>query len=215
MTALLATLVLIFGFQADNITGKSLHVVLIAVPILIQVYFNCGADLRPDAAVSSVQYSVAAPGALIGASISLSWPWRPRLRCLARNRARRWQRSWAFWWKCRSCSRFARRATERGTGSLKLTPRRPCDALERRSTMLCYECSQTGTRQAKPSVFAITALSPSVNNTRSMIDDPVTMTALINRTVVLPKKARVLLCSTCLSCAATGKSCIVRWAVAQ
>jgi len=32
-----------------------------------------------------------------------------------------------------------------------------------------------------------------------MITDPVTMTALIIRTVVLPKKARLLLCSTCLA----------------
>jgi len=38
--ALLATLVLIFAFQATNITGKGLHVLLIAVPIVIQVYFN-------------------------------------------------------------------------------------------------------------------------------------------------------------------------------
>ena len=40
MSALMATLVLIFAFQADNILTKSLHVLLIAVPILIQVYFN-------------------------------------------------------------------------------------------------------------------------------------------------------------------------------
>jgi len=38
--ALLVTLVFIFAFQAENITGKYLHVVLIAIPILIQVYFN-------------------------------------------------------------------------------------------------------------------------------------------------------------------------------
>jgi ACR3 family arsenite transporter len=40
VAALLATLVLIFAFQADNITTKTPHVALIAVPILIQVYFN-------------------------------------------------------------------------------------------------------------------------------------------------------------------------------
>ncbi len=51
MTALLATLVLIFAFQAENITTKTLHVALIAVPILIQVYFNSSLDLRVDAAV--------------------------------------------------------------------------------------------------------------------------------------------------------------------
>jgi ACR3 family arsenite transporter len=67
MTALLATLVLIFGFQADNITGKYLHVFLIAVPILIQVYFNSSLTYGLMRAFG-VQYSVAAPGALIGAS---------------------------------------------------------------------------------------------------------------------------------------------------
>ncbi len=40
--ALLATLVLIFAFQAENITGRFLNVVLIAVPITLQVYFNAG-----------------------------------------------------------------------------------------------------------------------------------------------------------------------------
>ncbi len=67
MTALLATLVLIFGFQADNITGKFLHVALIAVPILIQVYFNASLAYGLMR-LFRVQYAVAAPGALIGAS---------------------------------------------------------------------------------------------------------------------------------------------------
>ena len=67
MTALLATLVLIFGFQADNITGKFWHVILIAVPILIQVYFNSSLAYGLMR-LFKVQYSVAAPGALIGAS---------------------------------------------------------------------------------------------------------------------------------------------------
>jgi ACR3 family arsenite transporter len=65
--ALLVTLVLIFGFQADNITGKFLHVVLIAVPILIQVYFNASLTYGLMRLLG-VEYSVAAPGALIGAS---------------------------------------------------------------------------------------------------------------------------------------------------
>ncbi len=65
--ALLATLVLIFAFQADNITGKFLHVLLIAVPILIQVYFNSSLAFGLMR-LFKVEYSVAAPGALIGAS---------------------------------------------------------------------------------------------------------------------------------------------------
>ncbi len=67
MLALLATLVLIFAFQADNITGKPFHVVLIAIPILLQVYFNSSlayALMR----LFKVRHAVAAPGALIGAS---------------------------------------------------------------------------------------------------------------------------------------------------
>src|SRR5690348_125590 len=65
--ALLATLVLIFAFQADNLTGKSFHVLLIAVPILIQVYFNSSLAYGLMR-LFRVEYNVAAPGALIGAS---------------------------------------------------------------------------------------------------------------------------------------------------
>jgi ACR3 family arsenite transporter len=67
VTALMTTLVLIFAFQADNITGKSLHVALIAVPILIQVYFNSSLAYGLMK-LFGVSYSIAAPGALIGAS---------------------------------------------------------------------------------------------------------------------------------------------------
>lgn len=67
MIALLATLVLIFAFQADNILGKSFHVLLIAIPILIQVYFNSSLAYGLMRALK-VQHAVAAPGALIGAS---------------------------------------------------------------------------------------------------------------------------------------------------
>ncbi len=65
--ALLLTLVLIFAFQADNITGKAFHVALIAVPILLQVYFNASLAYGLMKWLH-VPYAVAAPGALIGAS---------------------------------------------------------------------------------------------------------------------------------------------------
>jgi len=65
--ALLATLVIIFAFQAENITGKFIHVLLIAVPILIQVYFNSG-FVYGLMRIFRVRFEVAAPGALIGAS---------------------------------------------------------------------------------------------------------------------------------------------------
>jgi ACR3 family arsenite transporter len=65
--ALLATLVLIFAFQAENLTSRFFHVVLIAVPILIQVYFNSSLVYGLMKWVR-VPHDVAAPGALIGAS---------------------------------------------------------------------------------------------------------------------------------------------------
>jgi ACR3 family arsenite transporter len=67
VAALLATLVAIFAFQAENITTRGLHVVLIAIPILIQVYFNSGLTYGLMR-LAHVPYPVAAPGALIGAS---------------------------------------------------------------------------------------------------------------------------------------------------
>ncbi|MGD8896725.1 MAG: ACR3 family arsenite efflux transporter [Acidobacteriota bacterium] len=65
--ALLLTLVAIFAFQAENITTRALHVVLIAVPILIQVYFNSSLAYGLMR-LFRIPYAVAAPGALIGAS---------------------------------------------------------------------------------------------------------------------------------------------------
>jgi len=65
--ALLSTLVLIFAFQAENIVGKGLHVMLIAVPILIQVYVNAALAYGAMHWLR-VPHAVAAPGALIGAS---------------------------------------------------------------------------------------------------------------------------------------------------
>ena len=65
--ALLATLVLIFAFQADNLTRHWAHVLLIAIPILIQVYFN-SALAYGLMRWFRIPHDVAAPGALIGAS---------------------------------------------------------------------------------------------------------------------------------------------------
>ena len=65
--ALILTVVLIFSFQADNITSRLLHVVLIAIPITLQVYFNSSLAYGLMRWLK-VPYGVAAPGALIGAS---------------------------------------------------------------------------------------------------------------------------------------------------
>lgn len=65
--ALLATLLLIFAFQAENLTTRWIAVVLIAVPILIQVYFNSSLTYLLMRRFK-VPHNVASPGALIGAS---------------------------------------------------------------------------------------------------------------------------------------------------
>jgi ACR3 family arsenite transporter len=65
--ALLLTLIFIFAFQADNITTKFFHVLLIAIPILLQVYFNSSLAYGLMKTLN-VPHSIAAPGALIGAS---------------------------------------------------------------------------------------------------------------------------------------------------
>ncbi|MCW2275794.1 ACR3 family arsenite transporter [Rhodoblastus acidophilus] len=67
LVALLATLVLLFGFQGEQILAQPLIIVLLAVPILIQVYFNAGLAYLLNRA-SGEAHCVAGPSALIGAS---------------------------------------------------------------------------------------------------------------------------------------------------
>jgi ACR3 family arsenite transporter len=67
LVALLATLVLLFGFQGEQILRQPLVILLLAVPILIQVYFNAGLAYLLNRRFG-VAHCVAAPSALIGAS---------------------------------------------------------------------------------------------------------------------------------------------------
>ncbi|MBR1041154.1 ACR3 family arsenite efflux transporter [Bradyrhizobium viridifuturi] len=67
LIALLATLVLLFGFQGEQILAEPLVIALLAVPILIQVYFNAGLAYVLNR-ISGEQHCVAGPSALIGAS---------------------------------------------------------------------------------------------------------------------------------------------------
>ena len=67
LVALLATLILLFGFQGEQILRQPLVIALIAVPILIQVYLNAGIAYWLSRRLG-VAWCVAAPAALIGAS---------------------------------------------------------------------------------------------------------------------------------------------------
>ncbi|MBV8504766.1 MAG: ACR3 family arsenite efflux transporter [Alphaproteobacteria bacterium] len=67
LIALLATLVLLFGFQGEQIVKQPLIIALLAIPIVIQVYLNAGIAYALNRALS-VPHNVACPSALIGAS---------------------------------------------------------------------------------------------------------------------------------------------------
>jgi ACR3 family arsenite transporter len=67
IAALLATLVLLFAFQGEQILRQPLVIAMLAVPILIQVFFNSGLAYWLNRAVGE-KHSVACPSALIGAS---------------------------------------------------------------------------------------------------------------------------------------------------
>ena len=67
LLALLATLVLLFGFQGQQVLAQPLVILLLAIPILIQVYFNSMLAYWLNRKLG-VAHCVAAPSALIGAS---------------------------------------------------------------------------------------------------------------------------------------------------
>ena len=67
LVALLATLVILFGLQGPQIVAQPLVILLLAVPIIVQVYFNSGLAYLVNRAVGT-EWCVAGPSALIGAS---------------------------------------------------------------------------------------------------------------------------------------------------
>lgn len=67
LAALLVTLILLFGFQGEKLLSQPLVIGLLALPILIQVYFNSGLAYLLNRAVGE-RHSIAGPSALIGAS---------------------------------------------------------------------------------------------------------------------------------------------------
>jgi len=67
LVSLLATLILLFGFQGKQIIEQPTVIALLAIPILIQVYFNSGLAYWLNRKLGVV-HCVAGPSALIGAS---------------------------------------------------------------------------------------------------------------------------------------------------
>ena len=67
LAALLLTLVLLFGLQGEQIVRQPLVILLLAIPIIVQVYFNAGLAYWLNRRLG-VEWCVAGPSALIGAS---------------------------------------------------------------------------------------------------------------------------------------------------
>ena len=129
LAALLATLVLLFGFQGEQIIAQPLIIVILATPILIQVYFNAGFAYLLNRSMGE-QHCVAGPSALIGPATSSNWRWPPRSACSASTRARRSRPSSACSSKCPSCYRWYLSSTGRRTGtkSARSRPRARCQS---------------------------------------------------------------------------------------
>jgi hypothetical protein len=122
LSALLLTLVLLFGLQNEQIMRQPLVIALLAVPILIQVYFNAGLAYWLNRRLG-VEWCVAGPSALIGAGNFYELAVATASAFLASSRARRSQRSSAFLWKCRSWCRSATSSAAR-TDGMRGPPRR-------------------------------------------------------------------------------------------
>lgn len=67
LVALLTTLILLFAFQGEQILAQPVIILMLATPILIQVYFNAGLAYLLNR-LTGEAHCVAAPSALIGAS---------------------------------------------------------------------------------------------------------------------------------------------------
>ena len=95
ITALLATLVLLFAFQGQAILKQPLVIVMLAVPILIQVFFNAGLAYGLNRWLGE-SHSVACPSALIGASNFFELAVAAAISVFGFESARRWPP----WWVC-------------------------------------------------------------------------------------------------------------------
>jgi len=92
------------GLQGEQIMRQPVVIVLLAVPILIQVYFNAGLAYWLNRQLG-VEWRVAGPSALIGASNFFELAVATAIALFGFQSARHSRRSLACWWKCRSCCR--------------------------------------------------------------------------------------------------------------
>ena len=92
MAALLATLVLLFAFPGEAILRQPLVIAMLAVPILIQVFFNSALAYWLNRRLGE-SHSVACPSALIGASNFFELAVAAAIACLDSSRGPHWRPS--------------------------------------------------------------------------------------------------------------------------
>ncbi len=100
LLALLGTLVLLFGFQGEQILAEPLVIVLLAVPILIQVYFNSSLSYFLNRQFG-VAHCVAAPSVLTGATKFFKLGVATAIGLFGLDPTRHWQRLSGSSSKCR------------------------------------------------------------------------------------------------------------------
>jgi hypothetical protein len=115
LSALPLTLVLLFGLQGEQIMRQPIVIALLAVPILIQVYFNAGLAYWLNRRLG-VEWCVAGPSALIGASNFFELALATAIALFGFQSGARSQRSSACSWKCRSCCRSSTSSAARVDG---------------------------------------------------------------------------------------------------
>ena len=92
IAALLATLILLFAFQGEAILHQPLVIAMLAMPILIQVFFNSALAYWLNRRLGE-SHSVACPSALIGASNFFELAVAAAIACLDSSRGPHWRPS--------------------------------------------------------------------------------------------------------------------------
>ena len=166
--ALLATLVLLFGFQGEQIIAQPLVIALLAVPILIQVYFNSGLAYLLNR-VSGEQHCVAGPSALIGASQLLRarrrrrhQPVRLQLRRRAGDRGRRADRSAGDALRRLDREQFAGTGTSAAPRRALAARTRPDQRTRRMSIVTIYHNPDCGTSRNALALIRASGEEPEV-----------------------------------------------------
>jgi len=116
LAALLATLVLLFAFQGEHIVGQPLVILLLAVPILIQVYFNSGLAYLLNRKLG-VAHCVAAPSAPTGASNFFELALTTAISLFGFGSGAALATVVGVLSRSRSCSRWCASPTPRGDGT--------------------------------------------------------------------------------------------------